>query len=375
MNKVEVREVISKKDLKKWVNFPNRLYKDNPNYVPFLFSDEVNTFNKKVNPSYDFCETKLFLAYQNNKIVGRIAGLINHAYNKKWNQNTIRFTRFDFVDDFDVSAALFNKVVEWGKQHNFTKIQGPNGFNDMDHEGMLIEGFDEFNMSITFYNAPYYIKHMEKLGLVKEVDWVEYLVKVPEKVDPKFERITSFLTRGNEFKLVTYSDKKSLKNDVYQAFKVIDEAFSKLFGTVPLTDRIINQVVSDYLPVINLDYVCTVKDKDNQILAVAILMPSMAKALKQHNGKLFPFGFINILKSLKGHNDILEMLFIAVKEEYQKQGIPAILINHLLKVFVKNGIKYCETGPELETNESVRSMWKGFETRQHKRRRCWQKEI
>ena len=372
---VEIREVLSRKDLKKWVDFPNKLYKENPNYVPFLFSDEMNTFNIKINPSYEFCETRLFLAYKDNKIVGRIGGLINRAYNKKWNQNAIRFTRFDFVDDFEVSEALFNKVVEWAKEHNLTKIQGPNGFNDMDHEGMLIEGFEEFNMSFTFYNAPYYIEHMERLGLIKEVDWVEYLVSVPKEIDPKFERVTSFLTRGNNFKLVTYSDRKSLKDDMYQAFKVIDEAFEGLFGTVPLTDANIKQVISDYLPVVNLDYICTVKDSDDNILATAILLPSMAKALKKHNGRMFPFGFISILKSLKGKNDVLEMVIIAVKQEYQKQGIPAILINHLLKVFIENGVKYCETGPELEDNESVQSMWKGFETRQHKRRRCWQKEI
>lgn len=370
-----IKEVLTKKDLKKWVDFPNKLYKDVKPYVPFLFSDELSTFTKEQNPAYKFCETKLFLAYKENKIVGRIGALINNAANEKWKTNAIRFTRFDFIDDYEVSTALFNEVIKWGKERGFTKVMGPIGFTDMDHEGMLIEGFDELNMSITFYNHPYYITHMEKLGLVKDVDWVEYQIKVPEKIDPKYEKMSEFLLKRNGYKLVEYTDRKVLKKDAYEAFEVIDEAFSKLFGTVPLTPEVIKSTIEGNISIVNLDYVCSVRDKEDKIIGFALLVPSIAKALKKSNGRLLPFGFFRMFKALYGKNDTLEMFFIAVKPELQKKGIPAIVMNHILKNCIKNGVKICETGPELELNEEVQGLWKGFDVRHHKRRRCWKKEI
>lgn len=370
-----IKEVTNKKLLKKWVEFPNKLYKKVPAYVPFLQPDEIGTFSKDVNPAYEFCDTKLFLAYKEGKIVGRIGALINYAYNKKWNKNAIRFTRFDFIDDYEVSSALFNEVVKWGKENGFTEAMGPIGFTDLDHEGMLIEGFDELNMSITFYNHPYYIDHMEKLGLRKDIDWVEYQIKVPESLDPRIEKISNHLLTRNGYKLVSYTDRKVLLNDAYEAFKVIDEAFAKLYGTVPLTDKVIDQAIKDNVSLLNLKYICSIKDKNDQIVGFAVLVPSIAKALKKSNGKLFPLGIFRMLKALNFQNDIMEMYFIGVKPELQKMGIPAIIMSHMMKVLIENKVKICETGPELETNDSVQSMWKTFETRQHKRRRCWIKEI
>lgn len=372
---VEIREVLTKKDLKKWVGFPTKLYKDNKYYVPFLFSDEMATFTPSSNPAYEYCDTKLFLAYKDGEIVGRIAGLINKAYNEKWNKSAIRFTRFDFIDDYEVSSALFNKVVEWGRENNLTEVMGPIGFHDMDHEGMLVDGYEELNMSITFYNHPYYLTHMEKLGLEKDIDWVEYKLTVPTEIDTRIEKIANHIMKRNGYQLVTYTDRKTLKNDAYEAFKVIDNAFAKLYGTVPLTDKVIDKAISDYIPIVNLKYICSIRDKEGAIAGFAVLVPSIAKALKKSNGKLFPLGIFRMLKALKGNNDTLEMFFIAVKPEQQKLGLPAIVMNHILKVCIENGVKYCETGPELETNTEVQSMWKTFETRNHKRRRCFIKKI
>lgn len=372
---VEIREVLSKKDLKKWVDFPNKLYKKVDAYVPFLMMDEMATFTPKTNPAYEFCETKLYLAYKDNRIVGRIAGLINNSANSKWNTKTIRFTRFDFIDDYEVSKALFEKVVAWGKERGLNSIMGPIGFTDMDHEGMLVEGFEEFNMSITFYNHPYYIKHMEKLKLKKDIDWVEYRLTVPSQVDERLQKMSDYLIKRNGYELVMYKDRKSLQNDASDAFKVIDEAFAKLYGTCPLTDKVINKAVGDYIPLVNLKYICSIKEKDGSIIGFAVLVPSIAKALKKSNGRAFPFGIFRMLKALKGKNDTLEMFFIAVKPEYQKKGIPAIIMSTMLKMCIDNGVKYCETGPELEVNEDVQGLWKGFDTRQHKRRRCWKKDI
>ena len=371
---ITIKEVNTKKELKKWVDFPNNLYKQVPAYAPFLMVDELGTFSKD-NPAYAFCETRLFLAYKEGKIVGRIGGLINHAANKKWGTNAIRYTRFDFIDDFEVSSALFNKVVEWGKERGYTEITGPIGFYDMDHEGMLIDGFDEFNMSITFYNFPYYIEHMKNLGLEKEIDWVEYLLTVPEKTDERMRKLSEYLQKRNGYRLVTYTDRKVLYKEAFEAFDVVDRAFSKLHGTVPLTPEVIKKVIDDNVPMISMKYVCTVKDKEGKIVGFSLLVPSIAKALKKSNGRLFPFGIFRLLKAMKGYNDTLEMFFVAVAPEHQSKGVPAIMIDFMLQALIENKVKYCETGPELETNAEVQAMWKTFDVRQHKRRRLYKKEI
>lgn len=372
---VEIKEVLTKQDLWKWVRFPNKLYRENPYFVPFLENDEFETFSNNKNPAYEFCETKLFLAYQGEKIVGRIAGLINHAYNKKWNKTAIRFTRFDFIDDFAVSRALFDKVVAWGKEKGCTQIMGPIGFTDLDHEGMLVEGFDKLNMSITFYNHPYYLVHMEKLGLEKDIDWIEYKIFVPEEVSPQIKKISDALAQKGKYRVVTYTDRKLLYKEAFEAFKLIDLAYSKLYGTVPLTETIIKSTIDSYIPLVNLDYICAIKDIEDKIVGFGIMVPSIAKALKKSNGKMYPFGIVRMLGALRGKNDTLEMFLVAVDPTLQTQGLPALLIDALLRKLIQNGVKYCETGPMLETNTKIHSLWRHFEKEQHKHRRCFVKQI
>ena len=372
---IEIREVTNKKEKLAWVRFPNRLYKNNPNFVPFLEMDEMDTFTEGKNPAYEFCETKLFCAYKGGKMVGRIAALINHAYNKKWNKNAMRFTRFDFIDDFEVSQALFDAAVAWGKSRGFTEIMGPIGFTDMDHEGMLIEGFDRFNMSITFYNHPYYLAHMEHLGLSKDIDWIEYKIHVPEVMDPHIERISRHVLQKYGYRVVTYTDRKTLYKEAVEAFHLVDVAFSVLYGTVPLTPAIIQNVIDSYVPLVDLKYICSVKDEAGKILGFAVIVPSVAKAVKKSDGKLLPFGILRMLKALKGKNDTMEMYFVAVDPQHQQEGVPAVLIHALLERLIENGVRYCETGPMLETNGAVHSMWHYFEKEQHKRRRCFIKSI
>lgn len=372
---VIIKEVNSKKDFKKWVDFLTKMYKKEKYFVPFLRPDEFSTFSKEDNPAYEYCESRLFLAYKDNKIVGRIAGLINHAANKKWNTNQIRFTRFDFIDDYEVSSALMNAVIEWGKERGFTEIIGPMGCYDMDHSGALIEGFDEMNLSITFYNYPYYINHYEKLGFKKEIDWVEYRLTLDKDVDPKITKLSEYIKKKYNYQSVFYKDRKDLWKDGYEAFKLIDVAFSELYGTVPLTDKVIKKCLDDYIPIVNLKYICSVKDSEGKIVGFGVLVPSISKALKKTNGHMFPFGIFRLLKALKGKNDTLDMYFVAVAPEHRSKGIPAILINDLTKECIKNGVKYLETGPELETNSNVQGMWKTFNAKQHRRRRCYKKEI
>lgn len=370
-----IKEVVSKKDLWSWVRFPNQLYKTNEAFVPFLENDEFETFSLDKNPAYAFCETKLFLAYKNDEIVGRIAGLVNHAYNKKWEKNAIRFTRFDFIDDYEVSQALFDQVVAWGKERAYTEIMGPIGFSDIDHEGMLVEGFDQLNMSITFYNHPYYLDHMERLGLVKDIDWIEYKIQIPEEMNPTIERMANHVAKKGAYHVVTYTDRKELYKEAFPAFELIDLAYSKLYGTVPLTKELIKSTIDAYIPLVNMKYICAVKDNEDKMVAFAIVVPSIAKALKKSNGKLLPLGIVRMLKALKGKNDTLEMFLVAVDPTLQTLGIPALIIHSLLKTLMENGVRYCETGPMLETNKAIHSLWRHFDKEQHKRRRCYIKQI
>ena len=372
---VEIKEVVTKKELWKWVRFPNKLYKGNEYFVPFLEMDEFCTFTKEKNPSYEFCETKLFLAYRGKEIVGRIAGLINHAYNKKWNKSTVRYTRFDFIDDYEVSEKLLDAVIAWGRSRELNEVMGPIGFNDTDHQGMLIEGFDRLNMSVTFYNHPYYIEHMERLGLSKSVDWIEYKIKCPAKANEHIGKMAQHVLERGHFKIVTYTERKALYADALEAFHVVDEAESVLYGTVPLTDAVIQDMVDNYIPLVDLDYICSVKDTDGRIVAFGVMVPSLAKAFKKANGKMFPFGIIHMLKALKGYNDTLEMYFVAVDPKHQMHGVPALLIDTLTRRCIERGVRYCETGPMLETNGAVHSMWHYFDKEQHKRRRCYVKSI
>jgi ribosomal protein S18 acetylase RimI-like enzyme len=230
-------------------------------------------------------------------------------------------------------------------------------------------------MSITFYNHPYYLEHMERLGLKKDIDWIEYKISVPSEINPMLERISKHLIETRGFKIVTYTDRKILHDDALEAFRVIDIASSKLYGTVPLTSEIIANAVNAYIPLVNLDYIAAVKNFEGDIIAFGVMVPSIARALKKSNGKLLPLGIVRMLHALRGKNDTLEMYFVATSPEYQMQGVPALLITTLLEKLIKNGVKYCETGPMLETNAAVHSLWKPFEKRQHKRRRCYIKEI
>ena len=374
---VEIIEVLTKKELAKWIKFPISFYKDNAAFTPFLNIDEFDLFSGSVkkNPAYEFCETKLFSAYRDGKIVGRIAALINHAYNKKWGKNAIRFTRFDFIDDYSVSEALFEKVVEWGRERGYTEVMGPIGFTDLDHEGMLIEGFDELNMSLTFYNHPYYAAHYERLGLTKDIDWIEYQIQVPSGKNERLDRMFRHVMEHNNYEIVTYNDRKFLREEAYKAFDLIDLAYSKLYGTVPLTPPIVEKTINDFVPLVNMKYICGVKDENGKIVAFGFLLPSTVMARKKSSGRLLPLGIFRLLKALKGKNDTMEMYIIAVDPELQSHGIPVLIINTLVERLIENGVKICETGPMLETNTAVHSLWSYFDKRQHRRRRCYIKSI
>lgn len=374
MSEIIVKEVKTKKDIKEFLEFPLKLYKDNEFYIPALYSDEKNMYDREKNASYEYCESIEAIAYKNNEVVGRIAGIINNKYNEKMNRKYLRFSHLDMIDDIEVTKALFDFIIKWGKEKGMNELNGPIGFIDIDRQGMLIEGFDKIGMSITNYNYPYYVEHMEKLGLVKDVDWVEYLVNIPAELDARVEKVQNALLNRFGFKLLKFKNLKEIMPYIYKAFDVYNEAFYALHGTVYLTEKQISNLIKQFAPAINFDYVPIIVDKNDDVVGMAILAPSIAKASKKANGKMLPFGWYHLLKALK-HNDTLEMYLVAIKPEYQGFGLNAILMHDVTKCAIKNGVKFAETGPELEDNFKVRSQWDNYDAEIIRKRRCYIKEI
>ena len=373
---VEIREVKTRAELRKFVHFPLELYKDVPQFVPPMVGDDMSDWDPKKNPAFEYCEARCWLAWRDGKIVGRIGAILNHAANQKWQLNRMRFTQVDFIDDAEVSDALFRTVEDWAREKGCDEVHGPLGFCDLDREGMLVEGYDKRNMFITYYNHPYYNTHLERLGYGKDVDWVELKVYVPEDEHTlqRLEKLSERVLSYSKLHIVEVKSRKDYKPLIRDVFKLVDEAYSGLYGTVPLTEKQVKRYADKFIPLINPELACFLKDDEGRLAAFGVSAPSMAEALKKSKGRLFPLGFIGVLKALK-KNDALDLFLVAVRPEYKDKAVNAVLINHVVKGAVAMGIKYAETGPQLETNHRVRNQWNFFKTEQHKRRRCYVKAL
>lgn len=371
---VVIKEVKTKKDLKKFVKFPLKLYRNNPAFVPVLISDEINEFTKETNDAFSYCESRQFLAYRDGKIVGRVAGILNHQYNQKCNVNQMRFTRLDAIDDPEVFKALFDTIVEYAKEKGNNEVIGPIGFCDLDKQGLLIEGFDQISMYITPYNEAYYPKHYEEYGFQKAVDWVEYKITMPEEPDPKLEKISNFVQKRYGYKVIELKDVKQVMGLVKDGLHIMNEVYSHLYGYVALTDLQIEQFSKTLEPLINIDFVCAVANRDDELIAYGFVAPSVGKAFQKGHGHLFPLTIFRLMKALK-HNDTIDLYSVGVRHQYQNTGANAIILNEIMKACHKHGIKYAETGPELVTNTQVQAQWKDYEKTIHKRRRCYSKFI
>ena len=371
---VQIKEVQSLKDLRAFIQFPHTLYKDNPYWVPNLVMDDTNALRRDKNPAFDHCEARYWLAWQDGKIVGRIAAILNHAHLERWDERYVRFGWFDFVDDLAVSSALLQKVEDWAVEKGMTAVHGPLGFTDLDREGMLIEGFDELGTLATIYNYPYYPQHMERLGYVKDTDWVEYEIQMPDEVDEKIAKAANIVLKRNKLHLLEPRNKRHLLNYVDRLFDLLNEAYQDLYGVVALTPGQKKSYTKQYFDFIHPDFVPIVLDEHDNMVAFGIVMPSLSVALQRAKGRIFPFGFVHLLQAMRKF-DRADLYLIAVKRSYQGKAVNAILMNRMLEVFKKYGVKSVESNPELEDNEQVQAQWKYFEKRNHKRRRCFIKHL
>lgn len=374
---VEIRRAQTKRDMKKFIRFNYELYKNNPYSVPDLYEDALSTFSKDKNPAFEFCEAEYFLAYKDGKLAGRVAAIINRRANETWNTRNVRFGWIDFIDDREVSEALLSAVAEWGRQKGMTDMVGPLGFTDIDAEGMLIDGYDQLSTMATIYNYPYYPQHMEALGFEKQTDWIEKKLYVPKEMPEGYQRVADIVMKRCNLHIHKIKSKKELKGDLpYRIFDLINEAYSPLFGYSKMTKAQVDQYVKSYFPLLDLRMVTIIEDAQNEIVGVGISMPSIARALQKAKGKLFPFGWFHLAKALfVKHSEILDLLLVGIKPEYQSKGVNALLFADLIPVYQQMGFSYAETNPELEANEKVQTQWKYLENETHKRRRCYRKQI
>jgi hypothetical protein len=371
---IEVKEVTTPHELKQFVSFQYSLYRNNTYWVPPLRADELKSIRKDKNPAFDFCEASYWLAYKDGKIVGRVAGIINKRYNEKWKEKAARFGWFDFIDYGEVCGKLLQEVERWASERGMNHIHGPLGFTDMDAAGMLVEGFKEISTLGALYNHPYYQQHIERLGYSKDTDWIEYEVTMHGEIPEKVARLAEMALQRNDLRVLKVRKSKELLPYAKNIFRVLNDAYKDLYGFVELSEKQIDMYVKQYFGFIVPEYVPVVLDSNNEVVAFGIAMPSLSKALQRCKGHLFPFGFIYVLRALK-ENRSVDLYLTAVRPDMQNKGINAILIHESNKVFNKNKIVKVETNRELEGNTKVQSQWKFYDARQHKRRRCYKKQL
>ena len=372
---VNIVEVSSKKQLKQFVKFVNELYWDCEYYVPMINIDEINNFVPSKNPAFEECDVKLFLAYKDGKIVGRIAGIIQNTYNKIHDCKKVRFSRFDCIDDQEVANALFDSVSAWAKEKGMTDIVGPLGFNDLDREGLLISGFDRLCTYETQYNYDYYPKLIENYGFVKDIDWVEYRVKWPDKLDERYDKIGHRVLERYNLKVIKGLSKKKLIAKYGDGiFDLLDEGYKNLYGTVPFSKKTRDLILKNFGPALNVDLMCVVVDSDDKPVAFALTLPSMSESIRDSHGKLLPFGAFKLLHQIK-HPKVIDFALVSIAQDYHNKGLNGIIFYELQKSLSKYNIVACETNLNLEDNLAVQNMWHNFDKEQHKRRRSYIKSI
>lgn len=381
MSLIQIKKVETKNELKKFIEFHYDLYEGNVYDVPPLYSDEWNVLSKDKNPAFDFCEAEYFLALKDDKIVGRVAAIINHKANKKWERKDVRFGWIEYIDDIDVSKALLTAVEEYGRSKGMDTIAGPLGFTDMDPEGMLTMGFDKLGTIATNYNYDYYPKHFEQLeGWEKDVDYLEYKINVPDQIPEKLIKLSEMIQKRYNLHI-----KKLTKKDIFEGgygrkiFHLINSTYKDLYGYSELTDKQIDVYINQYFPYANLEFITVIEDgnKDNQIAGMGITIPSLSLALQKcKRGRLLPFGWWHMLKVIKfTKTEGVDLLLLGFLPEYRSKGANALLFYDLIPRYQKYGIKWGESQVEMETNGGVQSQWDMFDTVNHKRRRCFKKKL
>lgn len=374
---VTIKIVNTKGDLKAFVKFPLKLYKGCPFYVPGLYMDEMATLNPATNPMSKYAKSRLFLAYKDGKLVGRVAAIINEIANKNWQHQEVRFGWIDFIDDMEVSKALIEAVSDWGRNMGMTQVTGPLGFTDFDNEGCVVEGFDQISTYALRYNYEYYAKHFQALSMTKANDWLEYRIYVPDALPEKVTRIANIVRERYGLHI-----KKLTKRDVTKGgygqklFDLVNRTYFSLYDFTVLPQDVMDKYVESYLGLLDMDYVTVIEDSQDKLVALAVAMPSIARAVQKGRGYLFPLGWWHLLKAMYlKHDKAIELMLIGVDPEYRNRGVHAMLFNQFIGNLIKGGFKYGESNAEMESNTSVQNIWNDYQKDFIRRRRVFTKEI
>ncbi len=374
---LEIKEITTRKELKQFIEFTNKLYRECEYYCPPLFFDEMNCFDKEKNPALEVCDYKLWMAYRDGKAVGRIAGVVNYKANEKWGYKNARFGWFDFIDDLEVSKALLDTVAAWGKEKGMTAINGPVGFTDFDHQGLLLEGYDYLAPMASLYNFPYYVKHFDAYGLTKDADWIEIQVYPPTCCPERLNRIAEIVKERSKVRVDKVKNSRELVRKYgIEYMDVIDVAYQKLYNFQPMTIKQKNYYKDMYFPILNFDFVTLVVNDKDEVVGVGVGMPDISEPLRKCGGHLFPFGWYHVLKALKAKEmDAFNFLLIAVRPDYQDKGINSLFFQDQIPYINKYKIKRLETTAILETNTKNIANFTQFDHKMHKRRRAYIKQI
>jgi hypothetical protein len=373
---VLIKEVTTKKELRKFVKFNIELYKDCPYHVPGLIDEEMMTLSRDKNPAFEIAEAIYFLAYKENRIVGRIAGIINHRNNETYHKKNARFGFVDFIDDAEVADELFGAVERWAKEKGMELIHGPLGFTDLDHEGMLIEGFDRLGTMAALYNFPYYPVHLERMGYTKDLDWKEYIIYIPDEVPEKHARIGEIVRKKYGLKTIKFKRRKDIWPYAQRIFDTLNQAYAHLYGYTALTPKQIDYYVKMYIPMLRLDLITVIiREEDDAVAGFAITLPNLSRALQKAKGRMLPFGFIHLLKALYAKPKVVDLYLMGVLPEYLNKGVNALVFTDLIPVYNKIGAVYAESNPELETNNAIQAQWDYFRREHHKTRRAFSKKL
>lgn len=377
---IEIKRVTDRKGLKAFIKFRTELYRHCEYAVPYLFFDEMDTLRPDRNAAFEYCEAEYFLAYKDGEIAGRVAGIINHKANERWKRKTVRFGWIDFIDDVEVSRALLQAVEDWGRAAGMTEMVGPMGFTDMDREGMLIQGFDRLATMYSTYNYAYYPEHIGRIGgFTKDNDYLEYRVKVPDRLPGKFAHVADLIER--RYNLHT---RKLTRHEILaegygrKIFGVLNATYQDLYGFAQLSEHEVDQLVNGYIKIADLNMISVVEDwnADRRLVGFGITFPSLSKALRRSGGRLLPLGWWRILEVIKWHRtDVADLLLIGVLPEYRSKGVNSLIFRDLVKCFQQYHFKYAEAMQQMESNDSVRNQWQYFDAVQHKRHRCYIKKI
>ncbi|SMC45495.1 hypothetical protein SAMN06296427_102332 [Moheibacter sediminis] len=371
---IEIKEIYTRNELKEFVKFQFELYKNNPYFVPPLINEELNALDSEKNPALKQAEARYFLAYKNEKIAGRIAVFINRIETKELKIPKIRFGFFDVIDDIEVTKSLFAKVEEIAKANNLKYMEGPMGASNLEKAGMLTFGFDKIATAIGIYNYEYYPNHLEQLGFEKEKEWVENYLTAPETLQQKIYDFAKLVTERYKLKILQFKSPKDMQPYIKPVFDLLEESYKDLETFVPISEEQKAFYAKKYSTILNPEFITFIEDGEGELCAFAITMPSYAKALQKAKGSLFPLGWYHLLKAQK-KNDIVEFVLIGVHPKYQRKGVTAIIFLEMFNTFKKHNIKWLETNPELEDNQSVQALWTDYNPVLHKRRKTFKKNI